>query len=313
MFTPLKNIWYFGTRFLGYGLIFGFAFGSFTYPVAGTMVGTVWGSIAGLAMGLVTGIGVTIYDRFFVKPETDFATYQRNLSYGVGMGTLVVMALPLLIVYAPIAALTAAFVAHTYARTYLPQEEKRKNEDRQTLRTGVVARVIKNTVSKSPIFVGLAAVGVAFLRWWDMTYNWWYNVPTATEVWTQTLIAGLVVIVYGFVLAAVIGLVNGLFIHFMNHLHFTPNTSKDTYKRQLVPMVTLLTLIMTIVAAGFVGAPLAAIAAGWGASKYVDWYYDGQEKPKRAAQYNRLADSIEHQQVADEVEEDEAYLWHEGD
>lgn len=312
-----SNLWYFGSRLFGYGLLFGLIFGSFVYPLIGSMIGIAWGGVAGLGLGLLTGIGVTIYNRFFVKPETDIYAYQRNLTYGVGMATLIITALPLLIVFAPVAALTAAFVAHSYVRRQLPRDEKLKNEYRQTLRTGVVAQMIRRTVSKAPIFVGLVAIGGMFLRWWDMTHSWWN--PSTLEIWMQTIAVGAGVVIYGFVLAAVIGLVNGLFVHFLHHLHFSPDTPKDQYKRQVVPMVTVLTLLMTIVAAGFVGAPLAAIAAGWGASKYVDWYYDGQEKPKRDARYGRLSDEINIRREDNffdesvESEEEEYYLWNEGD
>jgi hypothetical protein len=264
-------------------------------------------------MGLVTGIGVTIYNRFFVKSDTDFRTYQKNLSYGIGLTSLVVMAIPLFNVFAPIAALTNAFVAYTYARTQRSSEEKFKNEERETLRTGVIPQMIKRTLAKAPIFVGLAAIGAALLRWWDLSNNWWNLPPTSTELVMQSLMMGLGVIVYGFILAAVIGLVNGIFVHFMNHLHFTPDMPKEAYKRQIVPMVMVLTLVMTMSAAGFFGAPLAAIVAGWGAAKYADWYYDGQEKPKRDAQYGHLADAIASEPADDYLEADEAYLWHEGD
>ncbi|MDQ7024950.1 MAG: hypothetical protein Q9P01_10440 [Anaerolineae bacterium] len=158
--------------------------------------------------------------------------------------------------------------------------------------------------------------GSMVINWWDMTQNWWQSAPSSSKVWLQTIGVGIAVVIYGFILAAVIGLVNGLFMHFMNHLHFSPDTPKDQYKRLVVPMVTLLTLLMTIVAASFVGAPLAAIAAGWGASKTVDWYYDGQEKPKRDTHYSRLSDeiAIQREEYFFDDSSDEGYtLWNEVD
>jgi hypothetical protein len=314
MRAALSNIRYFGMRLLGFGMLFGLLFGSFTYPIVGSIIGLFWGACAGLVLGIGTGIGVSVYNRLFVQPESDFETYQRNLTYSVGLATLVVSALPLLVVFAPVAAITSAYVAHRYAEKQLPQAEKRKNEDRQVLRDGTIAQMVKRTLVKAPIFVMLAAVGTGLIHVWNVATNF-YLPPIATEVITQSILLTIGVVIYGFILATLIGLTNGIFIHFMNHLHFTADTPKADYKRLIVPLVTAVTLLMTTIAAGFFGAPLAAIVAGWGANSYVDWYYEGQEKAKRDARYNRLLDA-----AADEVEDDEvitaeeaAYLWHEAD
>jgi hypothetical protein len=311
MRDTLGNIWYFGTRLFALGLWLGLIFGSFAYPLVGSMVGIVWGGIAGLVLGLGTGIGVSIYNRFFVKPETDFETYQHDLAYGVGLVTLIVSAIPLLVVFAPVAALASAYVAHTYAEKQLPQTEKRKNENREVLREGVVAQMVKRTLSKAPIFVFLAAISGMLYILWGMTHTSW-TTYTTSELVTQSILLSIGITIYGFILTAVVGLTNGMFIHFLNHLYFKPDMPKRDYKRQVVPFVTVLTLLMTIVAAGFFGAPLAAIAAGWGANAYVDWYYEGQEKTKRDARYlHHLADESEDEEEI--VSAEEAYLWNEAD
>jgi hypothetical protein len=311
MRNALGNIWYFGTRLLGFGLLLGLIFGTLTIPFfsypfffTGSLVGLGWGGIAGLVLGLGTGIGVSVYNRFFVKPETDFETYQRDLSYGVGLVTLIVSAIPLLVVFAPVAALASAYVVHTYAEKQLPQEAKRKNEDREVLREGVVAQMVKRTLSKAPIFVVLGAIGAALLHAVNIS-SWGYL--TAADIATRSVLMGIGSLIYGFILMAVVGLTNGMFVHFLNQLHFKPDMPKRDYKRQVVPLVTLLTLLMTIIAAGFFGAPLAAIAAGWGANAYVDWYYEGQEKAKRDARYpqNHLAD--EHENEEEIIREEELY------
>jgi hypothetical protein len=312
MRDALGNIWYFLVRLFALGLWLGFLFGSFAYPIVGSIVGIMWGGIVGLVLGLGTGIGVSVYNRFFVKPETDFETYQRDLAYGVGLVTLIVSAIPLLVVFGPVAALASAYVAHTYAEKQLPQTEKRKNEDRKVLREGTVAQMVKRTLSKAPIFVILAAIGVPLVHIWNLATNFWNPVRTA-ELLNIGILMTIGILVYGFILMAIVGLTNGMFVHFLNQLYFKPDMLKSQYKRQLVPLVTLLTLLMTIIAAGFFGAPLAAIAAGWGANAYVDWYYEGQEKAKRDARYphNHLADESEDEEEIVTVEE--AYLWNEAD
>lgn len=276
----LRHLRHFLPRLMGYGLLLGTLFGTLTYPIFGTMLGAPWGLAAGTALGIFTGIGIPIYNRFFADVESE--NYQSKLTIGVGLSTTIVMALPLLFIYAPFAGITTAYVTYKYAET--PSfSEKRKNLAYQR-RLGVVTRLITEILKKVRWLAGMGILAVLFGLYLDSR-------PILDYVFV--IIFG---IIYSAIMAIIIGSINGLMVTFANHLYFSPDMPKSQYKIQVVVLVSVLTLFLSAIVTLGVGAPFAAVAAGLGAAKYADWYYEGsnEEKQKRLDKsYARLEDDLE--------------------
>jgi len=113
------------------------------------------------------------------------------------------------------------------------------------------------------------------------------------------LFIGFIGTIYGFIVASMIAAVNALFVVMVNRLFFDPDMSKSQYKARIVPLVGILTLFLSMIVTAGIGAPFAAIAGAFGASKYVDWYYalDEEDKAKRGAENLQ-----EHEESDDEDE-----------
>lgn len=269
---------YFIPKFLGYGTALGALFGGLTYPILGAFVGAPWGFVGGLFLGILMGIGVPIYNRFFASKDPE--TYQTQLAFGAGLVATVVMALPLLFIYSLVAGLVTAYVTHQYAEDPTMKGEKRKHSvDAAQKRDNVFSNAAKALMSKANYFIGLTVI-LAMLAY---TANAFYY-PFVTFRWVELIFLGLGGAIYGFIVASFVAAVNAIFIVMVNRLFFDPEMSKSQYKARIVPLVGVLTLFLSMVVTFGIGAPFAAIAGAFGASKYADWYYemDAEEKAKRS-------------------------------
>lgn len=298
----LSHLRYFMPRLLGFGLALGAVFGALTYPLLGAIAGAPWGLAAGFIMAFVLSIFLPIYERRFASEDS--ADYQSQVSIAAGLVTTVVMALPLLVIFAPVAGLTAAYLMHNYAESAEYRGEKRKSfmPDAYQRRGGALSKMAGETLGtgKWVVFLGSFAVTIFFLF-----ANFWGNlVIFSLSDFVAALFLLLTGMMYGFMASLPVALVNGLFVHFMNRLYFKPDTPKEQYKARIVPMVAILTLFSSAIVTFGLGAPFASIAAGLAASKYADWYYEeaGAEKPKRAARLEDEQDDAE--AFADEAEDD---------
>jgi hypothetical protein len=134
-------------------------------------------------------------------------------------------------------------------------------------------------MSKANYFIGLSVI-LAMLAY---TANAFFD-PFVSFRWVELIFLGLGGAFYGFVVASFVAAVNAIFIVMVNRLFFDPEMSKSQYKARIVPLVGVLTLFLSMVVTLGIGAPFAAIAGAFGASKYADWYYemDAEEKAKRS-------------------------------
>jgi hypothetical protein len=278
----LRHLRYFTPRLLGFGLVLGTLFGALTYPILGGFVGAPWGLAGGLLLSLVLSIFIPVYER-----RTDFedeASRQSQMTMAAGFVTTLVMALPLLILYAPIAGLTAAYLVHGYLESPDYKGEKRKSsvQDPYQRRRGVVGKVISEMMSQSK-WVILLGTGLGMMAL--VAYSFFDPFISLEATLFGAPFFGIVGLMYGFVNAIVIACVNALFVHFMNRLYFKEDTPRELYKARIVPMVGLLTLFTSAIVTFGLGAPFAAVAAGIAAGKYADWYYEdeGEEKAKRGS------------------------------
>lgn len=293
-----RHLRYFLPKTLGYGTVIGALFGGLTYPILGTLIGLPWGFAAGLALGILMGIGIPIYNRFFAPEDDDI--YRNHLTYGIGFLSLIVMALPLLFIYALPLSMVAAYLAHQYADNPQLTDEKRKHTvDAYQRRDKVFTYAANAFMSKARYVIGLA-VGVALLAYIAVTAS-----GIEQFLWEQFFGLGIGGVIYGFTVAGFVAAVNGLFVVFANRLFFTPDTPKSVYKPRIVALVGMLTLFLSMIVTLGIGAPFAAIAGAWGAAKYADWYYDGAEDKKAKRGHSRLEDDYTAEDDFDYAGEDE--------
>jgi hypothetical protein len=298
----LRLLRYFAPRLLGFGLVLGTLFGALTYPILGGFVGAPWGFAGGLVVAILLSIFIPVYERRFA-PE-DEESKQSQMTIMAGLVTTIVMALPLLFVYAPVAGLTAAYLVKGYTESaeYTGEKRKSSSADPYQRRSGVFTKVASETMKQSRWVVGLGTVLAALLGLVILASPM-LNLSSGLGFSLFMVVFG---VIYGFINALTISTINGLFVNFMNRLYFKEDTPKELYKRRIVPMVALLTLFTSAIVTFGLGAPFASIAAGIAAAKYADWYYEdeGEEKAKRGS---RLEDNFEGEE-ADFEEEDEAVM-----
>lgn len=286
MLSGWQTTWYFTWRGLGYGFALGALGGTLAYPVLGTFFGGIWGGAVGLTLGVILGLASHVYNRRAYQQQLDFDDYQAALTWGAGVGAAVLSALPLFIIFAPIAAITAAYVAHRYAEDNAQQIAKRKVEtlshpQRHMERKGVINQYINHLFSKTKwllIIGSLGAAVIAFVAGLPF-------LPMASLI-LQAVVFGVVALLGGAAIITMVGMANGIMIQFMNRLFFTQSTDKATYKRALVAFCAIFTLLISPVVTLFVGTPIAALFAAWAAASYADWYYESRPKLKREALLN---------------------------
>ncbi len=272
MRTQLQNILYFTLRLGGYGFLAGALFGSLIYPIFGAFMGVPLGLTAGIALGLLFGVGIPIYERYALTDNLDVEQYAGRLALGTGLIATFVSALPLAFIFAPVAGFTSAYVAHHYAYRRSPLAQKPKNDffgsDHRQRRQGVVRRLTRDILARS-FYVSVPAAAILFLM-----SAFGGNILVAVG-------AAIFTLIWGTAFAWVIGLINGFFIAFLNRLIFEPELTKEAYKRRVSTIVGVLTLFLGSIVTLGIGAPFAAVAAGFAANQYADWYYAETEKPKR--------------------------------
>jgi hypothetical protein len=304
----LRLLRYFAPRLLGFGLVLGALFGALTYPILGGFVGAPWGLGAGLLMSIVMSIFIPVYEKRFA-PEDEESKQSQMVLMG-GLVTTIVMAIPLLILYAPIAGLTAAYLVKGYTDSaeYTGEKRKSSSADPYQRRNRVFSKVTGEMMRQANWVIALGTV-IGTLAVILISIG---NPFTAlsSELLAIPFVAVLG-IAYGYLVALVVASVNGLFVNFMNRLYFNEDTPKELYKRRIVPMVALLSLFTSAIVSFGIGAPFASIAAGLAASKYADWYYEdeGEEKAKRGS---RLEERFEGEDEDLEADEDAQDLRHSG-
>ncbi|GAB5493841.1 MAG: hypothetical protein Phog2KO_40560 [Phototrophicaceae bacterium] len=283
MLSEIFRHWrYFVPRLLGYGTVIGTLFGALTYPILGALVGAPWGFGAGLLMGILMGIGVPIYNELYAPDDS--AIYQTQLTFGAGMLTLIVMAIPMLFIYALPAGMVAAYLAHQYAENPPNQGEKRKHTiDAYQKREKTFTMSANFLMGKAHYVVALgvflAMAGALILELANGFFPWFLLAMIA--------VGGTI---YGYLIAGIIAVTVSLFVVMANRIFFDVDMPKSQYKPRIVASVAVLTLFLSMIVTAGIGAPFAAIAGAFGASKYADWYYelDDEEKAKRSA--DNLAD-----------------------
>jgi hypothetical protein len=297
---------YFAPRLLGFGLVLGALFGALTYPILGGFVGAPWGIGAGLLVSIILSIFIPVYERRFA-PEDEESKQSQMVLMG-GLVTTIVTAIPLLILYAPIAGLTAAYLVKGYTDSAEYRGEKRKSSSSEPYqrRNGVFSKVTGEMLRQANWVIALGTlVGMGILALIAFA-----DAPLLSELIAIPFF-GVLGLAYGYLVALVVASVNGLFVNFMNRLYFNEDTPKELYKRRIVPMVALLSLFTSAIVSFGIGAPFASIAAGLAASKYADWYYEdeGEEKAKRGT---RLEEHFEDEDGDFEADEDAQELKHSG-
>lgn len=299
MISEIFRHWrYFIPKLTVYGLQIGAIFGALTYPIFGAFVGAPWGLAGGSLLGILMGIGVPIYNRYFA-PE-DSQEYQTQITFGTGMLTIIVMAIPLLFIYALPAGIVAAYVAHQYAEIPNITNEKRKHSlDKSQRRENVYSQAVQCFMSTGHYVVGLgilmAILAYSMLSFLDpFTFFEWIAIPLIS-------VGGAI---YGFIVAAMIAMANAQFVMMANRLFFDVDMPKSQYKPRIIASVAVLTLFISMIVTAGIGAPIAAIAGAFGAAKYADWYYepDEEEKAKRSAENLQDNEMVEDDFMDEEVE-----------
>jgi hypothetical protein len=294
-----RHLHYFLPRLLGFGLILGGFFGMLTYPIFGGLIGAPWGLVGGLLVSLLVSIFIPIYERRF--PEEDEAKHQTQMSLAAGVVTTIIMAIPLLVLFAPIAGLTVAYLVRGYtdSQEYTGEKRKSDSQDPYQRRKGVFSKVASASLDKGKWVVLLGTIASTLITIFSGIWGT-YLIRSVYDVAAMFLF-GIGALAYGITLSLPIVAINGLFVSMMNRLYFK-DMPKEQYKPRIIAMLSLLTLFTSAVVTFGIGAPFAAVAAGFAAAKYADWYFEDEEKPKRQA---RLEDGLEEEEEllddADEV------------
>ncbi len=305
MLSEILRHWrYFIPKFVGYGGALGTLFGALTYPIFGAFIGAPWGLLAGLLLGILMGIGVPIYNERYAPDNNQ--QYQTQLTFGAGMLTILVMAIPLAFIYALPAGMVAAYVAHQYSDNPIAVHEKRKHSiDMAQKREKIFSQASNMFLSTGRYVIALgvlvAILGYSILSFLDpLTPFWWLAIPFIT-------IGG---VIYGFIVVALIAMANALFIVMANRLFFDVDMPKSQYKPRIIASVSVLTLFLSMIVTAGIGAPFAAIAGAFGAAKYADWYYepDAEEKAKRSADRLTEDETVKDDFIVEEIERETASL-----
>ena len=305
MLSEILRHWrYFIPKFVGYGGALGTLFGALTYPIFGAFIGAPWGLLAGLLLGILMGIGVPIYNERYAPDNSH--QYQTQLTFGAGMLTILVMAIPLAFIYALPAGMVAAYMAHQYSDNPIAVHEKRKhNIDMSQKRERVFPVAITSLFSKGlyviPLGIIMVLLGYAVLSNFE---------PFSTFDWIAIPFISITGALYGFIIAAIIAITNALFIVMANRLFFDVDMPKSQYKPRIIASVSVLTLFLSMIVTAGIGAPFAAIAGALGAAKYADWYYepDAEEKAKRSADRLTEDETVKDDFTLEEIERERASL-----
>lgn len=297
MLSGWRTIWYFLWRGFGYGLMLGALAGSLVYPVFGTIGGGIWGAGVGIVLGLILGTAGHFYNRRAYRQQMAFEAYQANFTMGAGLAAAILGGLPLFLIFAPIAGLTAAYVANRYAEDNAKHIAKRKvegmiPEKTHMERPGVISKFVDQMLSKAKWPIGLAAIGLSVLYLLSPAFAG----QDALAGFIAAGITGIGAALAGTLAVTTLGLANGVMIQFLNRLVFKQDMEKQRYKRAIVAFSAVFTLLISPVVTLGLGAPLAALVAAWAAAAYVDWYYADMPKRKHTRhsvpQHHLLEDEI---------------------
>ena len=91
-----RTISYFLTWGAIYGLVFGLLSTTIMLPLIGSMFGLVWGTGIGVACGLLCGVTASLIQAFTFHTDVDLPRYRLRM--GLGMGVLVGIIAPLLLI-----------------------------------------------------------------------------------------------------------------------------------------------------------------------------------------------------------------------
>lgn len=291
LFEIFRHLRYFLPRLLGFGLVLGGLFGMLTYPIFGGLVGAPWGLLGGLAASLLVSVFIPLYERRF--SEENEAKHQTQMTLAAGAVTTIIMAIPLLFLFAPIAGLTVAYLVHGYTESpeYTGEKRKSDSQDPYQRRKGVLGKVMSETTSygKWVVFLAVTVSAIGFFVSMVLQFGLISGGDLIAAI-ISIILFGIMGLIYGFVASMPIAAINGLFVNMLNRLYFK-DMPKEQYKPRIIAMMSLLTLWTSSVVTFGLGAPFAALAAGFAAAKYADWYFEGEEeKPKRQA---RLEDGLD--------------------
>ena len=293
MLSGWRTIWYFLWRGGAYGAVFGAIAGTFIIPFYLSMIGMAWGAVVGLVMGTLLGIGVHFYNRRAYRQQMEFEEYQTNLVTGAELATVIITALPLAVLLAPMAGLAAAYVTHRYTEDHAHHIIKRKNEGLLPDTQSHMEK--KGTVDK-------------FFTFFSPRTKWVYLVGVGV-----ILLGGIIVEIaapnnsslglifsftvgWSFYVALVnlfVGFTNGIFIQMLNRVVFSPEWTPEQYKRWVMVSAGLFTLVITPVVGLFIGAPILAVLAMLAARDYADWYFEGETIDKAKRDASRLAETFD--------------------
>lgn len=263
------------------GLLLGALAGTLTYPIAGTIVGLFYGGGIGFVLGIVLAVAISIYNQRITTPDLDWEQYRSNLTFYAGLGAAILTALPLMVIYAPVAGLAAAYTAHQYAEKFAGRVVKRKNDERLIRRYDIKRHTIGAFIG---LMVRKARPLVAII--WGLGFIALTGSAIATAVpfllWLGTMLAFTLLLPVGAAICmGLLGLTVGSVLHMLNRIYFREDMEKDQYKRQVMIIAAGLMILTSPVVTLVIGAPIAAVVAALAARDYAEWYYDDSEKPKR--------------------------------
>lgn len=316
-YRPMRDLanalWFFVTRGTINGVLLGALAGTLTYPAAGTVIGLFYGGGVGFVLGIILAIATAIYNRRVTSPDMDWQKYQNNLTFWAGLSAALLTALPLFLIYAPVAALAAAYTAHQYADRYAGSVVKRKNEDRPLRRFEIkrftVSRYIGLMLRKARPLLAIGwLLGVVALVTGAITSGMPFLVLLGfLSAFTMA------VPLLGTLYVGLLGLVVGSVLHMLNRVYFHEDMPEERYQRQVMAIAAGVMLLTSPVVTLAFGAPIAAVVAALAARDFAGWYYDDEEKPKRhleeedAATLDRLLKTPQRESVWDDAYDEEQH------
>lgn len=325
MWHSFRTVSYFTTWGLILGSSLGVLAGTLIFPFFGSLYAAFWGTGMGLTLGFVSGLLAALTNMAVFHPDMDLTRYRRRLAAGVGIfnviGAVVLLAVstrgwlwgygfnefspyipdlsPFFLLAAAAGAigggLSSAYSASHFADWYAGLMLKRKNEaivrSQSRVSEGQGMRKfldIAFSYSRLPMLVAVVLVAIGAIVQFPF--------PGIGNLVMGSIGAAL----YILVVTALLGLMNGAVITFLNRLLFQeyfPHQPPDKYRNSLMIIVFLFTLISSLVVSSFWFAPLWATGMALTVRSWAVWYsqhtgqfLSGKRDPKHEAAAQRLSD-----------------------
>jgi hypothetical protein len=313
-----RTMTYFFIQGVVYGVGVGGLCGTLIVPVAGTILGSITGGWIGMVLGVITGIVVAVLNRWLLHPDVDVMVYRRKLTRYTGLLSLVLIGgliliqsasnmvnvyphtmqgqltafvhhslgfLAFMLAFVIPVSVSIAYSASYYADLRVAPLVKKKNDEIGLVELpehpGAVTWFADIAFRKSCWLMLAGALVGGFVHHQQIIEQNGWALHFGAFV-SGAVVGTLVVLAVSLVLI----IVNSFVLTLAHRLYFDEygrHLSLAQYKRRLMILLALVTLVYGVVITVGLFAPLAALVAALSAREYADRHYGSAEKLKRSS------------------------------